>query len=109
VVRAVSQVDRPDSVLTGRPGSPGVGIGRALVIESAGRRDLETGIERADREQRISGEEMVLFKNVYGRANVQEFIELNKRGWALQYLHEIERHAENDDKANTLFARDVFF
>jgi phosphoenolpyruvate-protein phosphotransferase len=42
VVRAVSQLDRPDSVLTGRPGSPGVGIGRALVIESAGRRDLET-------------------------------------------------------------------
>jgi multiphosphoryl transfer protein len=42
VARAVPQLDRPDSVLTGRPGSPGVGLGRALMIESAGHRDLET-------------------------------------------------------------------
>ena len=34
MARAAAPVDHPDTMLTGRPGSPGVGFGRALVIES---------------------------------------------------------------------------
>ena len=51
MARAALQVDRADTMLTGRPGSPGVGFGRALVIApptptspgaSAGSRARET-------------------------------------------------------------------